>query len=114
MTKFLNGPASGVVLGLRRAPKYLRVVRDRFAVESKWDALDQLTDRPEPNEEVFAYRLVEYRGHAHICRRPTGGGYFAMAEYAYVELQPPVDVLRNTAKWQQWAEDQHQAEIQER
>lgn len=110
MTTFQDGPAAGVILGLQRAPKYLRVVRQKFADDPKWDALDQLTDRPEPNEEVFAYRLVEYRGHVHVCRRPTGSGYFAMATYAHIEQQPPVDVLRNTAKWQRWAQEQHQAE----
>lgn len=102
MTKFTDGPAAGVVLGLRRAPKFLRVVVNRFAEKPEFDALDQLTDRPEPNEVVYAYRQVKYEGHVHVCRRPSGSGYFAIAEYVYIPEQPPADVLRNTAKWQAW------------
>ena len=104
MTKFQDGPAAGVVLGLRRSPLYLRAVQNRFGENAAWDALDRLADRPEPDERIVAYRRVKYDGHVHICRRPTGGGYFAMAEYVVCDQQPTADVLRNTNKWQEWAQ----------
>ena len=112
MTKFMNGPAAGVVLGLRRAPLYLRAVQNRFAEKAEWDALDMLTDRPDPNERIVAYRRTKYDGHVHVCRRPSGSGYFAMAEYVVGDPQRADDVLRNTSKWQAWAEAQALAQAE--
>ena len=49
MTRFLDGPAAGVLLALRRAPLYLRVVYHAKR-EEPWDALDQLADVPGEHE----------------------------------------------------------------
>lgn len=48
MTRFTDGPAQGLVLMLRRAARFLRVVHDG----KKFDALDQLNDRPRPEERI--------------------------------------------------------------
>jgi len=53
MTRFLDGPAEGVTLMLRRAPIYLRVVHRG----TEWDALDALDDRPTPDETIYVYVL---------------------------------------------------------
>ncbi len=102
MTKFEDGPAAGVVLGLRRAPLFLRVVQ---APSGEWDALDQLNDRPSPGEAVFAYRQTRFDGHAHICMRGGRGGYFALASYAFITEQPPEEVMRKRDLWQRWCEE---------
>lgn len=105
MTAFEGGPAAGQKLWLRRSPLLLRVVLNRFAEKPAFDALDLLTDRPEPNELVYAYRLVKRDGHMHICARGKGArsGFMEIATYAYLDEQPPADVLRNNAKWAAWA-----------
>lgn len=43
MSNFIDGPAKGVHLSLRRSPMFLRAVCEP---NGKWDALDQLTDTP--------------------------------------------------------------------
>lgn len=101
MTKFLDGPAVGVVLGLSRAPLLLRVVHNSDR-KDPWDALDQINDRPQWGETIHVYRQVSYDGHVHVCRRPRGGGYFAIATYTHIPDAPVAD-LRDTAKWREWA-----------
>ena len=49
MVKFEHGPADGVKLMLRRAPKFLQVVYNPNREET-WDALDQLDDMPNQRE----------------------------------------------------------------
>ena len=53
MITFFDGPAAGQVLACRRAPVFLRVVKSR----TKWDALDQPGDTPNPGEHLYAYLL---------------------------------------------------------
>lgn len=104
MTKFLDGPAAGIVLALRRSPTFLRVVRARYARESEqeWDALDQPSDAPRMGEDVHVYRCVSRSGV--VCvRARKGGGCFALAEYRYHEAQPDRETGRDTAKWREWA-----------
>lgn len=105
MTIFLDGPAvEAKGLFLRRAPTYLRVV---FNTDTKeFDALDQLDDKPQWNEDLYAYRLVKNEGWIHICRRPHGSGTFQRATYAYVQDQPPEAVMRSNAAWAKWATEQ--------
>ena len=106
MIRFTNGPAAGVPgLLLRRAPLYLRVV----CHDGKWDALDQLDDRPEPGETIYAYRLVEQQGSVHINRGRRGSGFFVMATYTVVEPQPADATMRNNACWREWAETKAKA-----
>lgn len=99
MTRFIDGPAQGKVLMLRRAPVYLRVVRDDSSGEI--DALDQLDDTPKDYESLFAYQLVERPGMAFIDG-PKCRGRYAVAEYTMV-LSPPSDAeMRDTTAWGVW------------
>src|SRR5207253_760428 len=104
--RFLDGPASGQSLLLRRAPLYVRVVR---TAAGKWDALDQLGDEPAFCEAVFAYRRTGRPGWVHIC----GGkarGRFQTGDYRFVLAQPDEDTLRDQSRWRQWATQRYDEE----
>lgn len=108
MTRFMDGPAEGRVLMLKRAPLFLRAVRKRTLIEGQgeWDALDQLTDTPEPDEEIIAYRRHRRPGWVHInTGRKPGGGFYTVAEYRVVPAQPDDATLRDRARWQAWVLD---------
>lgn len=95
MVSFLDGPAAGVTLMLRRAPIYLRVT---FNPAGKVDALDQLDDEPKPDEIVHVYRKVPgTSGKVHV--RP--GGCYEMGDYRHV-ADAVGDELRDTAAWRSW------------
>lgn len=104
MIRFLDGPAAGVALNVRRAPQYLRVVRDG---QGTWDALDQLDDKPAVGETIFAYRMASFDGSAHYCGRDANGKRFgrteAYAAYTYIDPQPEPLWLSNNTHWQAWA-----------
>jgi hypothetical protein len=112
MCKFLDGPAAGVALMLRRTPLYLRVVRDTTfsgAVCKKgrreWDALDQIDDTPAATEAVSAYRRVKREGAVFLDWTEKGrrqGGCFQLAVYRFVDPQPPETTLRDLPAWQSW------------
>ena len=101
MICFLDGPAAGIPgLFLRRAPRYLRVVHR----PGQWDALDQLTDRPDPAEAVYAYRRVTRSGWLHLrAGRGNPSGFFAIGTYRVVDPQPAEAELRDTERWRAWA-----------
>lgn len=106
MTKFLDGPAADVVLLLGRAPHFLRAVQD---AAGKWDALDQLTDEPRPDETVVVYELVRGPWRAHISRSVKGRrvcSWHEGGEYRVLAEQPPDSIVRDRAKWRQWAADE--------
>lgn len=104
MTNFTDGPAAGTILELRRAPLFLRVVSGA----SGWDALDQLTDTPLPDETITVYVLVENHGWIHLNRRDKNGkntsGTFQRATYRVFEEQPEDMILRTTARWRAFCE----------
>lgn len=100
MCRFLDGPAAGVTLLLRRAPLFLRAVNNR----GDWDALDQLNDTPAAHEAIVAYRRVAAPAIAHINRGGHGSGWYALADYRVVVDQPAEAELRDTAKWRAWTE----------
>ncbi len=107
MINFNGGPAGGVTLELRRAPLFLRVVIDEG---DNVDALDQLADKPRPNETVYVYRRTKYDGPMFLCGRSKGHGcrVVSMATYEYylpVFQEESVD-LRDTAGWRAWCEAQ--------
>lgn len=117
MTRFLDGPAAGRVLMLRRSPLYLRAVR---GPDGKWDALDQLGDVPGPGEAVVAYRRVGEAGALHIdstecvkvgnkTKRRRVGRWYGVAEYRVVDQQPADDVLRDTEAWRAWCRERQAA-----
>lgn len=101
MSKFIDGPAAGVTLELRRAPVFLRVVIDPAG---KVDALDQLDDTPAANEKIFVYRIdPKTLFRAHVCRRSKGqrSGWIESGDYRLHPSQPG-DAVRETAAWQEW------------
>ena len=107
MLKFLDGPAAGVLLGCARAPYFLRVVRDGLT----WDALDQLTDAPNPRESIHVYRKSEDHGTVHYDGRDKHGKRFGRweqcADYRLHEHQPDDATIRNNALWAAWAQAEY-------
>ena len=100
MIRFLDGPAAGVGLLLRRAPVFLHAVQD---AEGKWDALDQLDDRPSPGETVYAYRQSSHTGYIHInTGRREGHGFYRVATYRLCPDQPDGMTMHDTALWRGW------------
>lgn len=111
--RFLDGPAEGVSLGLRRAPMFLRVV---VSPAGKVDALDQLGDVPMPREAVHVYQGVEgklftFRGDVFVCVRGPGGSQQAGTAAGEYRHRPDVDgeLLRDTAAWREWCRAQPEA-----
>ena len=104
MTTFLDGPAKGQTLMLRRCPVFLRVVESG----GKWDALDQPSDTPRSGETLYAYSLVGRPGVCyHInCGRKGGGGTYPISEYRLVENQPATAEMASTEDWRAWCAGQ--------
>ncbi len=97
MIKFLDGPAAGKVLMLRRAPQFLRVTEKG----GEFDALDMPADEPIDQEKLYAYRVAGPIFHAFIDG--TGcHGCFAVGEYRLVQFQPEDRVMRNVRHWHKW------------
>jgi hypothetical protein len=97
--RFVDGPASEVVLTLKRAPLFLRVVRNSRTRE--WDGLDQLADTPGADEQIFVYLRLGEAGWMHINRGRKGSGIYAMGSYRYYRHEDGTD-LGDNAKWQSW------------
>jgi hypothetical protein len=110
MIRFLDGPAKRVhSLFIARAPLFLRVV---YSDKSKgWDCLDQIEDKPEPDETVYAYRREGKPGTVIACTRSKKRGCqtFRSARYRFFEPQPSEEIMRDNAQWQAWACAQFQA-----
>lgn len=108
MITFLDGPAEGQELWVRRAPILLRVVYDSRT--DHWDALDQLHDEPAEIENIWVYQLQGKAGWIQLCTRgPQRGkvsGRYMTGEYALVPDQPTQALLRDTQQWREWAEQQ--------
>lgn len=98
MTHFDNGPAAGQTLMLKRAPKFLRVV-EALGV---WDALDQLEDKPTPQETIYAYVRMGDPSMCHVNRGSKGSGWYMVANYRLVPEQPTDAQMRDTSAWQEW------------
>jgi hypothetical protein len=99
MVRFVDGPAAGQALALRRAPVFLRAVR---ASDGTWDALDQLTDTPRPNETIAVYRRTGLAHRVHINAGRSGCFWTQLAEYRVVDSPPADGIARNTASWREW------------
>lgn len=105
MTTFLDGPAKGQTLQLRRAPVYMRVTE----LLGTWNALDQLTDEWEPGEALYAYVLAEKPGAMHLLVRGPErhrGGFWPIAKYRLCPEQPPEEIMRDNEKWRAWTNTQ--------
>lgn len=108
MVRFLDGPAAGESLMLRRIPTLLRVVRSR---NGAWDALDQLDDEPKPTETITVYRRRDDLAISKyfLCSRGKGkreSGQYWNAAYSVLAEQPADNQVRTTAAWQSWADAQ--------
>jgi hypothetical protein len=97
--RLLDGPGVDLTFELRLAPTFLRVVQS----PSKWDALDQPDDVPEPGEHVHVYRLVPGTWSSYHIRGASraSSGCFATCDYRWV-ADAPVE-LRETTCWRVWA-----------
>lgn len=102
MTRFLDGPAAGEVLMLKRAPVFLRVVRNSAGA---WDALDIPSDTPSADETIHVYRREGRPGWIHVNRSKKAGGHFTgtTASYRLIDPQPHDLTLRDRAQWEAWA-----------
>lgn len=101
MVTFIDGPAIGRRLNLRRTPVFLRVVVE---ADGRFDALDQLDDDPTPTETIYAYRLTGQPSRGIACTRGKGCRTFVHAEYRLCEDQPIGSESRES--WSQWTEEQ--------
>lgn len=108
--KFLDGPATGVVLCLSRAPVFIRAVQNKAG---EWDALDQLDDTPRPDETIHVYRLAGSPTWMHVDGRDKQGRRFGRTtyhgEYRHFPEQPAPEEIRITEGWQAWVETQRLA-----
>ncbi len=111
MARFIDGPAAGVVLQIRRTPVMLRVAR---GPNGEWDALDQLDDEARPDESIYVYRMKGEPSRVHVCRSPRRlSGWLNLSDYEYFEPQPDDAQIRTTAAWQAWANALQAAELKE-
>lgn len=105
MTRFEDGPAKGQILMLQHAVRFLRVTSSILPGSSKthWDALDQLSDQPIPDETLYAYEIV---GTLEWCfmdfGSPRRGGRYVMATYKFVQPQPTDADMRDETAWDAW------------
>lgn len=113
MIRFLNGPAKGVRLELRRAPVFLRVVFNSGREQDQFDALDQLDDTPEPDEQIWVYRRIGKAGTLHVLYTEKGrrrGKWLATGDYGLCREQPAEEIMRDKEKWQAWCTEQWEGE----
>jgi len=107
MIKFLNGPAGGAKLDLRRAPHLLRVVID---FDGTVDALDQLDDVPKATETIHVYALLGRPSQYHVlCTPRWKSGWHLAADYRLHGEQPSEEIARDTHRWREWAARQRRA-----
>jgi hypothetical protein len=104
MTTFTNGPADGQILMISRAPHFLRVVESA----GEFDALDQLDDKPTPEEAIHVYEIVGQPGMAFVDGTdPKTGKRFGrrvcIATYNYVGEVSDARI-RETEDWKAWCE----------
>lgn len=103
MTRFHQGPADGVSLMIKRAPRFLRVVEAAASTDGqRFDALDQLGDTPTAQEVIHVYELFGSVGSMHLNRGRGQGGCFVVATYYYHPRQPEDAQVRDAAAWQTW------------
>ncbi len=100
MVKFIDGPLDGVSLCLRRAPLFIRATVGNGCV---FDALDQHSDEPGDDEQLYAYRRIGDAGSVHVNGgRRSVNGWYALATYRIVPEQPSDITMRNAKEWQRW------------
>lgn len=103
MTTFIDGPAKGQHLMLRRKVRFLRVVVDSRS--GNWDALDMLADHAEPTDTIYAYEAQGNGGMCHINRGKNGSGFFSIQDYKFIPDQPSDEDMRDNDRWSKWVND---------
>lgn len=98
MTTFEDGPAKGKTLMLHRAAMFLRVVESKGEI----DALDQLTDKANPKEKIYAYKIIGDAGFCHIRASGGRGGFYPIAKYRLYSQQPSDADMRDNEAWTKW------------
>lgn len=99
MISFLDGPAVGQNLTVRRAKFFLRVTVDG----DKWDCLNEYWDTARPHENLFVYIAVEKATAVHLkMAKRSESGWYALCQYRFLEPQPPDDAIRDNEKWRAW------------
>lgn len=102
MTRFMDGPAAGATLMLRRRPLpvFLRIVVDP---KGKVDALDMLDDEADELETIHVYiRVGKADGWMHLnMGRKAGGGIFSTGEYTFYST-PADELVRENSAWKEW------------
>jgi hypothetical protein len=114
MLTFVDGPAAGKTIGLRRAPRFLRITRRRFLLGmedpgEEFDGLDQPGDIARHDESLYAYETKKLEGRAHMRfsgKAKSASGIYDIAEYRFIEPQPADDIMRDNKKWIAWCERQ--------
>lgn len=101
MTTFLDGPAIGKTLMLRRTPIFLRVTEEG----GSFDALNSPGDTARPTEKLFAYVMVRHHGSVHLNIAGGKGGVFQRCDYKLIELQPADAEMRDQWTWGEWVEN---------
>ena len=105
--RFLDGPACGTILALKRAPLFLRVVID---ADGTVDALDQLDDEPKPTEGIFVYIRDGKPSTYHVLCTPRRlSGWHLDADYRLYAEQPGDEETRDNHAWRKWAAKQRWA-----
>lgn len=106
MIRFLDGPAEGRDLMLRRAPHFLRVTTARRRGEVKVDALDQPDDEPTATETVHVYVVdPSTRSGYFLCgtRPRSASGRYASADYRHLPVDADVQQrIRDRDAWRRW------------
>jgi hypothetical protein len=106
MTTFLDGPAEGCTLMLRRAPLFLRVVEVPDVPDS-FDGLDAFDDSPKDTEIVHIYRRQGEPTRIHLnTGGKKGGGWFTGGQYVLHTANAPDAITRSLLNWRQWCLDQ--------
>ncbi len=103
MIEFIDGPAKGLKLEIRRTPILLRLVHSKDG----WDALDQLDDKPEHDETIYVYEVIGNVGAAFVdYTDKTGkrrGKQIRCGNYRlYPDEQPPDAMMRTKEAWDRW------------
>ncbi len=115
-TRFEDGPATPVMLELKRSPKFLRVVFSASRPGNGWDALAAVDDRPRHDDLIYAYVRVADRGSYYTDQAGKGRrkeGPFRMATYRIVEHQPDAATMHDNDDWQEWCWAELELEIRE-
>ncbi len=112
MLTLIDGPVAGAYM-CRRAPIYLRAVIDRNAKgrdnRPKRDVLNEVSDTPEPDEEIHVYRIEGEPSSLFACGRGGLGGLYVRATYRHI-ADAHGESLRATKDWRDWVMARYSAE----